>query len=58
MKEKIKKRAKIMKDQPMTAKEEVVFWTEYVLRHNGAKHLVSPARYLPWSVTNKKNSFF
>ncbi|CAK1547657.1 unnamed protein product [Leptosia nina] len=28
-----------MNDQPQTAMERAVWWTEYVLRHGGAKHL-------------------
>ncbi|KAF2903124.1 hypothetical protein ILUMI_03060 [Ignelater luminosus] len=39
--------AKIALDQPMTALERAVWWTEYVLRNNGAKHLRSPAVDLP-----------
>lgn len=27
------------KDRPMTPQESVVYWTEYVLRHNGTQHL-------------------
>lgn len=32
----------------MTPKEKVVWWTEYVLRHKGAKHLKSSAANLPF----------
>lgn len=28
-----------MKDQPITGLEKVVYWTEYVIRHQGAPHL-------------------
>lgn len=28
--------------------ERAVWWTEYVLRHNGAKHLRSAAVDMPW----------
>lgn len=37
----------LIKDQPMSAEESVVYWTEYVIRHNGAKHLQSPAVEMP-----------
>lgn len=33
----------IFKDQPQSALERGLFWTEYVLRHKGAYHLKSPA---------------
>jgi len=36
------------KDQPMSPAESVVFWTEYILRHNGALHLKSHAQNLVW----------
>lgn len=32
----------------MTPRESVVYWTEYVLRHNGAHHLKSEALNLTW----------
>ncbi|XP_055836955.1 UDP-glycosyltransferase UGT5-like [Episyrphus balteatus] len=42
----VQKFAKLYKDRPMTAKESVVFWVEYVLRHQGAAHLQSPAVHM------------
>jgi len=46
------KNAKIVserfKDRPMTPAESVVYWTEYVLRHNGAPHLKSHALNMTW----------
>ncbi|KAK9746317.1 UDP-glucoronosyl and UDP-glucosyl transferase [Popillia japonica] len=41
------KLSKISTDQPMTGLEKAVWWTEYVLRYNGAKHLRSPAVDMP-----------
>ncbi|CAL4124093.1 unnamed protein product, partial [Meganyctiphanes norvegica] len=38
----------IMRDQLETPVERAVFWTEYVIRHGGAKHLRSPAAELSW----------
>ncbi|CAI6344987.1 unnamed protein product [Macrosiphum euphorbiae] len=38
----------LFKDRPMSPVESVVFWTEYVLRHNGAAHLKSQALNLKW----------
>lgn len=37
-----------LRDQPESARERVVFWTEYVIRHQGAPHLRSPATLLSW----------
>lgn len=39
--------SKIFKDRPMTPQELVVYWTEYVARHNGALHLMSAAVSMP-----------
>lgn len=38
---------KLSTDWPMTGIEEVVWWTEYVLRHNSTEHLKGPARKIP-----------
>uniref|UniRef100_A0A2H8TD97 UDP-glucuronosyltransferase 2C1 n=1 Tax=Melanaphis sacchari TaxID=742174 RepID=A0A2H8TD97_9HEMI len=38
----------IFKDRPMTPAQLVVYWTEYVLRHNGAPHLKSHSLNLTW----------
>ncbi|CAH1709462.1 unnamed protein product [Aphis gossypii] len=50
--EKYQKKAKIaserFKDRPMSPADSVVYWTEYVLRHNGAPHLKSHALNLTW----------
>ncbi|XP_068211135.1 UDP-glycosyltransferase UGT5-like isoform X2 [Palaemon carinicauda] len=46
----VQMQSSIMKDQPMSPQETVVFWTEYVIRHNGAKHLRSPIADLPWYI--------
>lgn len=40
---KVKELSRIYRDRPHTALEEAVFWTEYILRHNGARHMQSPA---------------
>ncbi|KAK5643370.1 hypothetical protein RI129_007215 [Pyrocoelia pectoralis] len=44
--EDVKKRQILLKDQKETPLERAVFWTEYVLRHRGAKHLQSSMREL------------
>ncbi|XP_050419840.1 UDP-glucosyltransferase 2-like [Adelges cooleyi] len=40
--------SKRLKDRPMSPSEMVIYWTEYVLRHNGAFHLHSKALDLSW----------
>ncbi|GJQ75388.1 hypothetical protein Trydic_g23564 [Trypoxylus dichotomus] len=45
--EAVTKYSEIAKDQPMTGLEKAVWWTEYVIRHKGAKHLRSPAIDMP-----------
>ncbi|XP_037806550.1 UDP-glucosyltransferase 2-like [Lucilia sericata] len=34
--------SKLYRDRPLTARESVAFWTEYVIRHHGAAHMQSP----------------
>ncbi|XP_055917733.1 UDP-glycosyltransferase UGT5-like [Eupeodes corollae] len=43
---KVQRFSQLYKDRPMTAKQTVVFWTEYVLRHHGAPHMQSPAVHM------------
>lgn len=45
---KVKELAELARDQPMTGLERAIWWTEYVIRHKGARHLRSPALDLPW----------
>ena len=35
-------------DEPMTSRERAVWWTEYVIRHKGAKHLKYAGRNTPF----------
>lgn len=35
-------------DRPKTPKEEIIYWTEYVIKHNGAHHLKSAGLKLSW----------
>ncbi|XP_038217910.1 UDP-glucosyltransferase 2-like [Zerene cesonia] len=48
-KDNVKRLRSIMRDQPESALERAVWWTEYVLRHGGAKHLRSPAANMSWT---------
>jgi glucuronosyltransferase len=47
-KENILKFRELVNDQPVTSREKAVWWTEYVLRHKGAKHLAYPGRLVPF----------
>jgi hypothetical protein len=38
----------LAKDEPASPFNRAVWWAEYVLRHNGAKHLRSAAFDLAW----------
>ncbi|XP_076046231.1 UDP-glucosyltransferase 2-like [Oratosquilla oratoria] len=40
----------IIRDQPMTPAETVIYWIEYVLRHGGAHHLRCPAADMNWFI--------
>ncbi|XP_066970091.1 uncharacterized protein [Macrobrachium rosenbergii] len=48
MHEIVQARSSLMRDQPLTPREMVLFWTQYVIRHNGAAHLRSPIAQMPW----------
>jgi glucuronosyltransferase len=47
-KENIKKLRELVYDQPITSRERAVWWTEFVIRHKGAKHLEYPGRSVPF----------
>ncbi|KAJ8733177.1 hypothetical protein PYW08_001475 [Mythimna loreyi] len=38
----------LVQDAPQSPLERAVWWTEYVLRHGGAKHLRSPSANITW----------
>lgn len=38
----------IFHDLPMSPKKSIVYWTEYVIRHKRAPHLISNAVNLSW----------
>lgn len=46
--ENIKRFKQLVYDEPMTSREKAVWWTEYVIRHKGAKHLKYPGRLVPF----------
>ncbi|XP_030377797.1 UDP-glucuronosyltransferase 1-1-like [Scaptodrosophila lebanonensis] len=44
--ENVKRFSQVYRDRPMTARQTVLYWTEYVLRHHGAPHLQSPVVHM------------
>ncbi|XP_038212493.1 UDP-glucosyltransferase 2 isoform X2 [Zerene cesonia] len=42
----VKKRQILLRDQKESPLERAIYWTEYVIRHKGAYHLLSPAKDL------------
>ncbi|CAH1984651.1 unnamed protein product [Acanthoscelides obtectus] len=44
----VKTRSKIMRDRKVHPLDEAVYWVEYVIRHNGAKHLRMWYVEMPW----------
>lgn len=44
----VKSAADLYKDRPQHALDTAVYWVEYVIRHNGAKHMQSQAVHLNW----------
>ncbi|KAJ8954682.1 hypothetical protein NQ318_011374 [Aromia moschata] len=46
--ENVKERSRIMKDRQVSPIQTAVYWVEYVIRHNGAKHLRVAYLDLAW----------
>ncbi|XP_037814382.1 UDP-glycosyltransferase UGT5-like isoform X2 [Lucilia sericata] len=44
----VQKFSELYRDRPMTPRQLVRYWVDYVIRHNGAKHMQSPAINMPW----------
>jgi glucuronosyltransferase len=44
----IKYLREIIYDEPMSSRERAVWWTEYIIRHKGAKHLEYEGRNVPF----------
>ena len=45
---KMQELSRTFKDRPITPQETVVYWTEYVIRHNGAPHLKALGTDMPF----------
>ncbi|KAH8279582.1 hypothetical protein KR018_003404 [Drosophila ironensis] len=48
----IEKFSSLYRDRPISARQSVVYWTEYVLRHEGAYHLQSPLIHMDFVARN------
>ncbi|XP_075158858.1 UDP-glycosyltransferase UGT5-like isoform X2 [Haematobia irritans] len=46
--ENVQQFSKLYRDRPMTPRQLVRYWVDYVIRHNGAKHMQSPAVFMSW----------
>lgn len=46
--ENAKRLSELYRDRPVSAMDTAVYWTEYVIRHKGTKHLQSAAMHLAW----------
>uniref|UniRef100_A0A3P9KV00 UDP-glucuronosyltransferase n=1 Tax=Oryzias latipes TaxID=8090 RepID=A0A3P9KV00_ORYLA len=44
----IQRLSRLHKDKPMSPMDQAIFWIEYVIRHKGARHLISEAFKMPW----------
>ncbi|XP_017152201.1 UDP-glucuronosyltransferase 2B15-like [Drosophila miranda] len=44
--------SKLYRDRPLTARETVIYWSEYVIRHRGAAHLQSPLIHMSFVAAN------
>ncbi|XP_034099524.2 UDP-glucosyltransferase 2-like isoform X2 [Drosophila albomicans] len=44
--EKVKTFSALYRDRPMSARQTVLYWSEYVMRHHGAPHLQSPLKQM------------
>lgn len=44
----MQKLSTIVKDEIQSPVERAIWWTNYVLRHGGAKHLRPPTANIPW----------
>ncbi|XP_017840911.1 UDP-glucuronosyltransferase 2B20-like [Drosophila busckii] len=50
--QRVKEFSVLFRDRPLSARQTVVYWTEYVMRHHGAAHLQSPLRHMSYISAN------
>ncbi|KAH8238008.1 hypothetical protein KR032_010867, partial [Drosophila birchii] len=44
--------SRLYRDRPMSARETLIYWVEYVIRHHGAAHLQSPVVHMSYIAAN------
>ena len=54
----VQQQSRLMRDQPMSPGDWATYWVEYVLNHQGASHLRSPAMQIPWFVSSHVSPCF
>ncbi|XP_043643599.1 UDP-glycosyltransferase UGT5 [Drosophila teissieri] len=50
--QRVVKFSSLYRDRPATARDSLIFWTEYVIRHRGAAHLQSPLVHMDFIAAN------
>ncbi|EDW04021.1 UDP-glycosyltransferase UGT5 [Drosophila grimshawi] len=48
----VRKFSVLYRDRPLTPRQSVIYWTEYVLRHKGAYHMQSPSLHMHFVARN------
>ncbi|KAH8255436.1 hypothetical protein KR038_002918, partial [Drosophila bunnanda] len=48
----VKSFSTLYRDRPMSARETLIYWVEYVIRHYGAPHLQSPVVHMSYIAAN------
>lgn len=51
-KTKVQRLSQVFRDRPLTPLQSVVYWIEYVIRYDGARHMQSPAVHLNFIQNN------
>ncbi|EDW76529.2 uncharacterized protein Dwil_GK14614 [Drosophila willistoni] len=54
----IKQFSQLYRDRPLTARQTVLYWVNYVLRHRGAAHLQSPVVHMGFLQANNLDIYF
>lgn len=50
--QKVKAFSELYRDRPLSARQTVLYWCEYVIRHHGAAHLQSPLLHMNFISAN------